>query len=94
MAGADVWVYNAEIFCVSFFNQVAFIFHLRGGAGESKKVFFGLHNDYMCSETDFTQGIKSIKNALTPHNEIRCFLSIKESYSNAKMDHHVYICLQ
>ena len=30
-ATADLWVYNAENFCVSFFNQVTSIFHLRGG---------------------------------------------------------------
>ena len=34
------WVYNAENFCVSFFNQVASIFHLRGGEIK-KKSFFG-----------------------------------------------------
>ena len=38
VARADLWVYNAENFCVSFFTQVTFIFHLRGG--EIKKKFF------------------------------------------------------
>ena len=28
MARTDLWVYNAENLCVSFFNQVASIFHL------------------------------------------------------------------
>ena len=40
VATADLWVSNAEHFCVSFFNQVTSIFHLWGG-GESKKSFFG-----------------------------------------------------
>ena len=31
VAGADLWVYNADNLCVSFFNQVASIFHLGGG---------------------------------------------------------------
>ena len=31
VAGADSWVYNSEIFCVSSFNQVAAIFHMGGG---------------------------------------------------------------
>ena len=34
VAGTDLWVYNAENLSVSFFNQVASIFHL---AGENKK---------------------------------------------------------
>ena len=34
MATADLWVFNAEIFGVSFFSQVTFIFHLRGGENE------------------------------------------------------------
>ena len=38
VAGVDLWVYNAENFCVLFFNQVASIFHLGGGG----KVFLGL----------------------------------------------------
>ena len=29
-AGADLWVYNAVVFCVSNFNQVASIFHPGG----------------------------------------------------------------
>ena len=41
VAGVDLWVYNAEIFCVSFLNQVASIFHLRGG--EIKNKFFLAH---------------------------------------------------
>ena len=45
MATADLWVHNAENYCVSFFNQVIFIFHLRGG--EIKKSFFlGLPIDH------------------------------------------------
>ena len=43
VATADLWVYNAENFCVSFFNQVTSIFHLRGGKIK-KKVFLGLPN--------------------------------------------------
>ena len=39
VARTDLWVYNAENLCVSFFNQVAYIFHLRGG--KIKKVYFG-----------------------------------------------------
>ena len=39
MARADLWVYNAENFCVSVFNQVSPIFHLRGGKIK-KKVFW------------------------------------------------------
>ena len=39
VATADLWVYNAENLCVSFFYQVTSIFHLRGG--EIKKSFFG-----------------------------------------------------
>ena len=35
----DLWVYNAENLCVSFFNQLASIFHL--GEGEIKKENFG-----------------------------------------------------
>ena len=31
VARADLWVYNAENLCVSFFYQVTSIFHLRGG---------------------------------------------------------------
>ena len=46
VATADLWVYNAEIFCVSFFNQVTSIFHLRGG--EIKKKFFCLPSAYVC----------------------------------------------
>ena len=38
VATADLWVYNAENFCVSFFNQVTSIFHLRGG--KIRKSFF------------------------------------------------------
>ena len=30
VAGTDLWVYNAENLCVSFFNQVASIFHFGG----------------------------------------------------------------
>ena len=41
VATADLWVYNAENFCVSFFNQVTSIFHLRGGKIK-KKFFLGL----------------------------------------------------
>ena len=41
MARADLWVYNAENFCVSFFYQVTSIFHLRRG-GIKKN--FGLPN--------------------------------------------------
>ena len=41
VATADLWVYNAENFCVSFFYQVTSIFHLR--RGEIKKNF-GLPN--------------------------------------------------
>ena len=40
MATTDLWVYNAENLCVSFFYQVTFIFHLRGGKNKKKK--FGL----------------------------------------------------
>ena len=40
VATADLWVYNAENFCVSFFNQVTSIFHLRG----EKKKIWGLPN--------------------------------------------------
>ena len=40
VAGADLWVYNAENLVVSFFNQVASIFHL----GEEKKL--SLPNTY------------------------------------------------
>ena len=40
VAGADLWVYNAENLCVSFFNQVASIFHLEGGGGNKKKFFW------------------------------------------------------
>ena len=40
VAIADLWVYNAENFCVSFFNQVTSIFHLRVTRGENKKKFF------------------------------------------------------
>ena len=36
VATADLWVYNAENFCVSFFNQVTSIFHLRGGKMKKK----------------------------------------------------------
>ena len=36
VATADLWVYNAENFCVSFFNQVTSIFHLRGGKIKKK----------------------------------------------------------
>ena len=36
VARADLWVYDAENFCVSFFNQVASIFHLQG----EKKFFW------------------------------------------------------
>ena len=43
VATADLWVYNAENFCVSFFNQVASTFHLRGGKIK-KNVFLGLPN--------------------------------------------------
>ena len=43
VATADLWVYNAEHFCVPFFNQDTSIFHLRGG--KIKKCFFlGLPN--------------------------------------------------
>ena len=38
MACADLWVYNAENFCVSCFDQVASIFHLGGG---NKKNYLG-----------------------------------------------------
>ena len=31
VARTDLWVYNAENLCVSFFNQVASIFYLGGG---------------------------------------------------------------
>ena len=41
VATADLRVYNAENFCVSFFNQVAPIFHLREGKIK-KKFFLGL----------------------------------------------------
>ena len=40
VARADLWVYNAKNFCVSFFNQVASIFHF--GEGKIKKCFLGL----------------------------------------------------
>ena len=36
VAQADLWVYKAANFCVSFFNQVASIFHL--GGGKIKKI--------------------------------------------------------
>ena len=42
VATADLWVYNAEHLCVSFFYQVASIRHL--GGGKIKKSFFGLLN--------------------------------------------------
>ena len=38
VATVDLWVYDSEIFCVSLFNQVTSIFHLRGG--KIKKKFF------------------------------------------------------
>ena len=31
VARANLWVYDAENLCVTFFNQFASIFHLRGG---------------------------------------------------------------
>ena len=37
VATANLWVYNAENFCVSFFNQFASIFTYEGG--KSKKKF-------------------------------------------------------
>ena len=52
MAQADLWVYNAEIFCVSFFNQVTIIFHLRGG--KIKKSFFWA---YLVSNSNFQKCI-------------------------------------
>ena len=45
VATTDLWVYNAENFCVSFFYHVTFIFHLRGGKIK-KKVFLGLPSMY------------------------------------------------
>ena len=45
VATADLWVYNAENFCVSFFNQVTSIFHLQGG--KIKKKFFWAYLMYM-----------------------------------------------
>ena len=44
MATADLWVYNAENLCVSFFYQVASLFTYEGG-GEIKKVVLGLPNE-------------------------------------------------
>ena len=44
VATADLLVYNAEILCVSFFNQVTSIFHLRGG--KIKKSFFWAYLAY------------------------------------------------
>ena len=44
-ATADLWVYNAENVCVSFFYKVTSIFHLRGG--EIKKKFFWDYLGYM-----------------------------------------------
>ena len=40
VATADLWVYDAENLCVSFFYQVTSVFHLRGGKIK-KRVFFG-----------------------------------------------------
>ena len=40
VAWLHLWVYNTENLCVSFFNQVASIFHL--GGKEMKKRFLGL----------------------------------------------------
>ena len=39
VAGADLWVYNDEKFCVLIFYQVASIFHLRVGGGREIKLF-------------------------------------------------------
>ena len=41
VAWPHLWVYNAEHFCLSFFNQVTSIFHLWGG-GNQRQVFLGL----------------------------------------------------
>ena len=41
VATVDLWVYNSENFCVSLFNQVTSIFHLRGG--KIKKKFGGAY---------------------------------------------------
>ena len=48
VASADLWVYNAENLCVSFFYQVTSIFHLRGGEIK-KKFFLGLPTIYIHS---------------------------------------------
>ena len=53
MATADLWVYNAENLCVSFFYQVTFIFHLRGGKIQ-KKFFLGLPTVHFLSLSTIT----------------------------------------
>ena len=58
VATADLWNYNAENFCVLFFNQVIFIFHIWGG--KIKKFFLGLtnvHNQAALGGTIRVQGI-------------------------------------
>ena len=42
VAGADLWVYNDEKFCVLIFYQVASIFHLRVGGWGNKIIWANL----------------------------------------------------
>ena len=56
VATADLWVYNAENLCVSFFYQVTSIFHLQGG-GNKKKYFWaylmGIGKDFQLMQPSF-----------------------------------------
>jgi len=37
---------------------------------------------------------KGMKNAFLRHNDMKCFLCIKESYSKEKKGQHFHICLR
>ena len=54
VAGADSWVYNSEIFCVSSFNQVAAIFHMGGGKIGPTKLAVS-HDFHSMKKKNFTK---------------------------------------
>ena len=71
MAGTDIWVYNAENFCVSVFNQVSPIFHLRGGKIK-KKVFLGLPNVHNLKKNSLNFKLLAFWRKYTPFIDQKC----------------------
>ena len=71
VATTDLWVYNAENLCVSFFYQVTSIFHLRGGEIK-KKFFLGTPSLYLWSSQGQSSTVnwKKLKDQSLPSTNI------------------------